>query len=568
MAGMRWRDTHGRDLSPLPDEPYPWKRIVAVLNIWNDAPDLRRNVDSWSNYVDECVILDGAYSGIEVAEHSSTDSPEVELGHIPWCKVPPPKGGWPDQCAKRSAMFDHTEEGDLIVLIDADEAWYGLEALRDAPFMDVGWVQYTSPIYSRAQHQHRVFRWMPDMAYKGRHHWIYQGDKVVATGQQGGPGYLHRNLDGIGFHNSRGQHRPAERRRLAGAHREKQHREEMKVGTTAVGHEPLRIWQAGPIDPGATIYRLHSAINSTTPHMSAMATEVQEWLEEPRQFRLGTDRPFSQLAAAADVVHLHVSDLGLKYVNDPNSKAVVMHHHGTDFRLQPEKWNRKDRERDALRLVSNLELLQYGENLHWLPNPIPVEQYAALAGPRLSLDLIRDQGPLRVCHSPSKRAIKGTEEFLEACKKLKGLVEPVLIEHTSHAECLKIKATCHACFDSFDLGIQNSGLEAAAMGMPVIAGDQDVADAYRSMTSPPLPGVIPYTFTLTDVRTLAATMEALATDEVMYRKEAAFAHQFVTEYHDYGAVTARYLALLEDKFGWRRKLKMGDPQLLGRPVIV
>jgi len=36
-------------------------------------------------------------------------------------------------------------------------------------------------------------------------------------------------------------------------------------------HEPLRIFQAGPFDPGGVMSRLHTALNSTTPHESAMA---------------------------------------------------------------------------------------------------------------------------------------------------------------------------------------------------------------------------------------------------------------------------------------------------------
>ena len=223
------------------------------------------------------------------------------------------------------------------------------------------------------------------------------------------------------------------------------------------------------------------------------------------------------------------------------------------FRRNPEVYGAMDRDLAKLRLVSNLELLQYadvGGPLYWLPNPVPVKRYQ-----RLRQQAWTPHAPFRIAHSPSKRAFKGTEDFLQACEALsaKGLaIEPVLIEGRSHADALHMKATCDACFDSFWLGIQCSGVEAAAMGMPVIAGDPDCKREYTRLLR-----AVPYTYA-NDRNELIEVIEQLATDPAFHANEASRVHRYAVEYHDDAAVALRYLDLLDEAVQWRSLLSLAN----------
>src|ERR1019366_9515060 len=93
---------------------------------------------------------------------------------------------------------------------------------------------------------------------------------------------------------------------------------------------------------------------------------------------------------------------------------------------------------------------------HW----VPIEQ--------------RKAQRVRICHTPTNDRVKGTVSLDCILPDLmdKGWpIEYVKIINTKHQGCLRIKASCDITFDSYWLGIQGSGLEAAAMGQPVIAGD-------------------------------------------------------------------------------------------------
>lgn len=81
-----------------------------------------------------------------------------------------------------------------------------------------------------------------------------------------------------------------------------------------------------------------------------------------------------------------------------------------------------------------------------------------------------NEGKLRIGHSPSSRAAKGSDAIIAAVRELeKSLpVELVLVENLPHAEALAVKATCDIGVDQIgDLGYGISALEWLAMGVPV-----------------------------------------------------------------------------------------------------
>lgn len=76
------------------------------------------------------------------------------------------------------------------------------------------------------------------------------------------------------------------------------------------------------------------------------------------------------------------------------------------------------------------------------------------------------------------------------------------------------------------------------MGLPVIAGDGDVAALYKAHI-----GSVPYTFA-GDQSQLEHAIERLATDAAFYEAEAARVSRYVLTTHDYPAVARRYEEML------------------------
>ena len=563
-----WSELCGEDLALFDHQWDSDFRLVGCLNVWNDFDELSANMWTWAPYCDHVIAMDGAYDGVPCDDPNSTDGTIGLLNDINAEIVGPPGGKpWVEQCTKKSTFFDLTGPGDVLLLVDADETYEDVESIRTMPYFDVGWLKYSSPIYIRCQHIPRLVRWRPDMYFKDRHHHIYAGDKQICTNQRGGTGLVHRQSDAT-FDNSRGFRRQRERVWASQVHRHEQVQQEAEnePGLPAYGHEPLQVLQLGPFDPGAVMFRLHTAINTTSAGTSVMATGAiapgsgEETQQVPRQFNADEDADtVRRLAEDADVVHYHVTRYGDHLVN--NRVPRVAHHHGTVYRTEPDVWNERDKD-CVLRLVSNLELLQYGGDLHYLPNPVPVQEYKKLGrGYEKPGHPDWQKGVLRVAHSPTKRHNKGTEAFFDAvdrCNEMGIKVIMHLIEHASISASIRAKSQCHAVFDSFWLGMQCSGLEGAAIGLPVLAGDQHVKTEYEKAY-----GYCPYTFA-DDASDLVEMLCALATDEDFYHAEATRVHDHVATYHDPAVVAAQYLDLLDTAVEWRDNLMLGRPGTLWR----
>jgi hypothetical protein len=549
---LGWHALEKRELRrPIPE--MVTRPVVACLNIWNDTPALERTAPEWWPHVDAVVIADGAYR--HVGEGPSTDGLKHVVGllaaehgtAVTWVRRP--KAGW-TQCEKRTALLQKAAKAypeARLVIVDADEFVTGMDSVKTMADVEVGWAMVTNPLYERAQGQPRVIRASHGLHYDGRHHWLYRGDDLLATHQYGGNGIRH-GVVGMQIHNARGLGHSAERKIAKVKHLAIQRYRESATGDErdAQGaRETLRILQLGRADAGLVAYRFHTALNTTTPHASALVIgEDGNPYGGPRQFGWMRDRETVEaLAEMADVLHCHLNWQLLKDLTAITVGWHVIHHHGTMYRRNRAIWAAWDlKYRAVLRLVSNTELLQYDTNLTFLPNPMPVGWYRQVKA-------MSETGPgFRVAHSPSKRANKGTEVFLRACERAK--VEPVLIEGQSHAESIRQKATCHAAFDSFWLGMQCSGLEAAAMGLPVIGGDPDCKREYEQWL-----GQVPYTWA-NDEDALVEALERLAHDPAFYREEADRVSAYTLEHHDDAAVSRRYLDLLDERVHWRQALRV------------
>lgn len=301
-----------------------------------------------------------------------------------------------------------------------------------------------------------------------------------------------------------------------------------------------RVLQLTQYDPGSAVYRYHSAANTVPGVVSAFVRwgdsnphcSLRQWDGVIHQ------RTVEALALTADVIHVHMD---FRTLTDDLRVAVSKHqrlaitYHGS---VLPDDTRRVfvDHERDE-----RLNAIQFGARPYhgrygvtrYLPIPVPVADYRmAAAGHRRG-------DRLRVAHSPTRREIKGTQALVDAVAWLndtEGLrIELVLIEGMDHGEALRVKASCDVTFDSFWLGMQGSGIEGAAMGQVVIAGDTAAAAEAAALND----GAIPWTFA-DDKYALVDVLRRVATNPAWAQQEAARVHDYVTRWHDYPAVGARY----------------------------
>jgi glycosyltransferase involved in cell wall biosynthesis len=185
-----------------------------------------------------------------------------------------------------------------------------------------------------------------------------------------------------------------------------------------------------------------------------------------------------ELFETCDVLHFHMTVdedtafgpfLPRKVLN---GKAVVHHHHGHhDFRGDPEKYRRKYRERGRKNLlVSTPDLLRLLPEARWQPNLVPVDD------PRFLPMEDKPAGPVRLVHSPTRKDLKNTGEFLDACRRLdeRGLdFELDLIDNAPNEKCLARKRRGHVLFDHMQGYYGVSSLEALSQGLAVVAGIDD-----------------------------------------------------------------------------------------------
>lgn len=308
----------------------------------------------------------------------------------------------------------------------------------------------------------------------------------------------------------------------------------------------LRVLQMVDYDPGNAAYRYHSAINHLGPHASAFArwgnanpyVDLRQWDGTSQRMTL------EALYWTAHVLHVHIDFRILKHSLGMLPRGIlVRHYHGS---LEPGFRDvlveqALDDSLGAIQIGARLYHLQFSERMRWWPIPMPVRSYAALA---LAVRKARaDDGVIRIAHSPTMRHRKGTEVLLEVVGAMQKAGAPVvvdLIEGLPHGEALRRRAACDITFDSFWLGMQGSGLEGAAMGQVVLAGDPDARAANVQHF-----GACPWTYA-NDAGALREALERFVEFPAWRLEEARRVHAFVRQHHDYPAVARRYAEILAE----------------------
>jgi hypothetical protein len=318
----------------------------------------------------------------------------------------------------------------------------------------------------------------------------------------------------------------------------------------------MRILMIAVNDPAGTAIEFTKAINRYTAHTCRLITkEIRynflfekdlhlPWLDEAGW------QEVEDLLRTSDVFHFHMTadeyiELGpFKPVDYLHGKLIVHHHHGhPDFRGNPEKYRKKYKERGRNNLlVSTPDLLKLLPESRWQPNLVPIDdpQYTPLEN--------KPDEPVVICHSPTRKDLKNTDEFVRAVNEIKKLsnvpIELRLIENTPHKKCLQLKRESHILFDHMQGYFGVSSLEGLSQGLCVIAG----IDAWNRRCIEAFTCVAEMPWELTDHENLKECIYSLVSGQEYLRKRSIKSRVFMKNYWHPRRVAAYMVGILENDF--------------------
>lgn len=134
----------------------------------------------------------------------------------------------------------------------------------------------------------------------------------------------------------------------------------------------------GTFDIGGQGIRIKRALERI-PGWSVRTASLRSYHGYPHDLPLRM-RQLEELYRDADVIHVR-NDFSLydRLAAKLGPKPVVIHHHGSRFRADPYRFIREQRERNAIGVVSTLDLwLLAPHDTEWLPAPYDVDALAAM----------------------------------------------------------------------------------------------------------------------------------------------------------------------------------------------
>jgi hypothetical protein len=272
---------------------------------------------------------------------------------------------------------------------------------------------------------------------------------------------------------------------------------------------------------------LMHAVNECTEHEARQVAYEDSYLQYPCDVFRPTPQELQKLWDWADMVNLH--DGAYHLIPDgAEARPIVSSYHGSTYRNRWPYYNEVDRQSGNVATAFNIDLVMLGPR--WLPRAVP--------------DMMdkrwRQSGAFRVAHAPTSRRIKDTETVLGAVKDIPG-VELVLIEHTSNADCLQIKAGCDLLIEEFQLGYGTNAVECWAMGLPVI--------------SHAIPGILmemrerlhPLPFVDTPLEELRERVIQLRDDKNVYKEAARRGRSYWADYHQPQVIARQFIEMCEER---------------------
>ena len=189
-----------------------------------------------------------------------------------------------------------------------------------------------------------------------------------------------------------------------------------------------------------------------------------------------------------------------------------------------------------LNLTSELDLLNKHPNINYMFLPFDTGEYDVNTN-------ISD--PVRVCHSPTNRYYKGSDDIINICNKLhnKGEIEFILIENKTQEEVIDIKKTCDVYIDQIynrgGWGYGMSSVESLSLGLVCLT---ELVDEYQKF-------IPDHPFIIITKESLEEDIRSLIQNKKKLLNKKNNSREWVEKYHDITNV-ANSLYLYYSKNSW------------------
>ena len=150
--------------------------MIACMITYNDMPVLRESIGSIYNQVDHIIAVDGKYSDFPGDDWLSTDGTFEYLNGLD--KVTLIAGGGYLEHEKRNLYLSHVNNGETILVLDADEVVVGTLC---EPKADIGLVKFKDGTFTKHLAT-RLFRYRENFLYRGVHYVLQDADDKPFNG--------------------------------------------------------------------------------------------------------------------------------------------------------------------------------------------------------------------------------------------------------------------------------------------------------------------------------------------------------------------------------------------------
>ena len=214
------------------------------------------------------------------------------------------------------------------------------------------------------------------------------------------------------------------------------------------------------------------------------------------------------------------------------NKPIICTYHGQDMRTRG--IIKELDEISDLNLTSEVDLLSKHPNIDYLFLPYKTESH--YINKRVS-------EPVKVCHSPTNRYYKGSQDIIKICNELdrEGVIQFMLIENKPQEEVINLKKECDIYIDQIHnrggWGYGMNSVESLSMGLVCLT---ELVDEYRDF-------IPDHPFIGVDVNNLKKKIIQLSKNKEMIIKKKIESKNWVKKYHDIKSVCSSLYSFYEKK---------------------
>lgn len=279
---------------------------------------------------------------------------------------------------------------------------------------------------------------------------------------------------------------------------------------------------------------IDSDVVETWPHGHAYDRDF--FYEITQKHPLGMLK-LTKLAKDYDILHIHggisrnrFDFMALKKLY---GKKMIFHYHGNECRMRNgllhQDWA-------GYKIVATPDLLEYVPDATFIPNPVKLMEYVPKA---------REE-TIQIIHAPTNRRLKGTDQVLEAIKKVQEdgyKVNLNIFEKQPNAKVLEAIQHNDIVIDQLLLGAPGIfSFEGMSSGKPTICYIKEgIREPYRLPSEAPI--------SAGNAKELQEAVEKLINDENYANMSALKGREFIKNNLDPATITKKYVKMYNELIG-------------------